>query len=446
MRLFRKHRFYKIIALLATVLFFECTPNFSDGQEHNQDDLNARLNNPRNVINGQMEEIETEPGKLRVFVVQLKQEIGDCAMPQDFLSRIESIVESVQPYFSIKHPNLFVFPEYTGFMCCFSGTRGSGARQAHDVLSAFVALAASYLPQISYYIGAYPDISPQRALFLALTDAVWRPFNETFSYIAKKHRIYVLAAAVVADAKISYEQDDVTFFVDPSILPQDYVYLPQDQNVYNQAILFGPDGSILHKVRKVHLSGELENEIMDIEPGSAADIKLFSLNGVNVGITVCLDTWYADIIDALVADGMNFLVQLSADPAMWGHYTPPANYWESEAWYSGIWEAVQEHGEILFGANSMLTGNLFEIPFDGQSSIIANSGETEDKGYIGTAYHDGFIALAPWVIDDPCDGKPNEICRTIISDRSESLLLGGEHANEYVETVLWTDLDFEGLK
>lgn len=387
-------------------------------------------------------EIVTEKNKVRVFVVQLKQGVNDCATPESYLSRVEEIVQSVKPYISLTSPNLFIFPEYCGFVCSFSGLRGSSARQASSVLSAFAALAISYLHQIAYYVDAYPDISYQRALFLALTDSIWRPFHETFSYIAKKYRIYVISATIVADTKLSYDEGDVQFFVDPAFLPQDYVYLPVDENVYNQAILYGPDGSIIQRIKKIHLSGELENELMDLSAGDISDVKVFHLNGAKVGITICLDTWYDEVIDALVDKGMNFLVQLSANPKMWGHYSDSKSYWEPDAWYSGIFQTVRKREEILFGANSMLSGNLFEIPFDGQSSLIASSGETEDSGYVGTAYRKGFIKLAPWVIDDPCFGEPNEECRAIISERAQSLLPGGAHENEYVETVIWADLNF----
>lgn len=434
----------KFFILLAALLLASCADNSSVEQEQDKNNSSIRGIFRKDDVENKRMEIVTEEGKLRVFVVQLKQKIDDCAMPEDFLNRIENIIQSVKPHISLTSPNLFIFPEYTGFMCSFSGSRGSAARQADDVMTAFIALAASYLPQIAYYVNAYPEISYQRAMFLALTDAVWRPFHETFSYIAKKHRVYVLSAAVVADAETSYDEDDVQFFANPAFLPQDYVYLPVDENVYNQAVLYGPDGSIIQRTRKIHLSGDFENVLMGLSAGDMDDVKVFYLNGAQIGVTICLDTWYDEIINALVGEGMNFLVQLSANPKMWGHYSGLKSYWESDAWYSGIFQTVQEHDEILFGANSMLSGNLFEIPFDGQSSIIVNSDENESTGYIGTTYRSGFITLAPWVIDDPCSGEPNEGCRAIISERAESLLAGGAHENEYVETVVWADLDFNG--
>jgi len=386
-------------------------------------------------------QVEVEDGKLRVFVVQLKQHVDDCITPDGFKERIESLIQSALPYISRKRANLFVFPEYTGYVCCFSGLKGKLARRSQSVAEAFVMLGVSYAPQIAHYLSVCPDISYQRALYLALTDAVWRPFHEAFSYIAGRYGVYIIATGVVSDTRVSREEDDISFFADPGFLPTDHVYLPVDENVYNQAVVYGPDGSILHRTRKVHLV-QTESDLMDLSEGELGGLDVFELSGVNVGIAVCLDAWYSDVIDELIDQGMEFLIQPSANPKLWGYYTND-DYWEADGWYTGLWKVVTDRSEIAYGVSSMLTGNLFELPFDGQSSIVAGHPLGERAGYVGTVYRDGFVALAPWVIDDPCDGEPDESCRGAISQMSESLSVGGAHDNEYVETVIWADLDFD---
>ena len=104
----------------------------------------------------------------------------------------------------------------------------------------------------------------------------------------------------------------------------------------------------------------------------------------------------------------------------------------------------------------MQTGNLFDITFDGQSSITARDAPALSRpgsAFVGVdeAVHTvtgvplvgGFLAIAPWVIIDPVAVEP----RLTLSERrarlaalGRELLPGGGQANRYRETAIWADL------
>ena len=348
--------------------------------------------------------------------------------------------EQIAPHLSVQYANLVLFPEYTAFTCCFSGSKGSIARQMNNAVAAFAMLGLSYARPMLHYMFAYPDISIQRALFLSLTDAIWRPFHETFSAIGQDYGVYILATAVTSDATVSTDPKDIEIFGDPFFPKRDYVYLPENENIYNQGMLYGPDGQILLRARKVHLIPDFEIQLLDIAPGSVDDLSIYDLYGARIGVVVCWDSWFDDTLSRLAALGANMLIVPTANPKIWGGTDAS---WEPEAWYDGPLGAVQSYPEFLFGAHPMLTGNFFDYPFDGQSSILSSKIDGAGRGYVGTEYREGFRELANWVIPDPCTGTPDPVCRSAIEEQAVKLLPGGADENGYIETVLYADIYFD---
>ena len=48
--------------------------------------------------------------------------------------------EQIAPHLSVQYANLVLFPEYTAFTCCFSGSKGSIVRQMNNAVAAFAML------------------------------------------------------------------------------------------------------------------------------------------------------------------------------------------------------------------------------------------------------------------------------------------------------------------
>jgi hypothetical protein len=94
----------------------------------------------------------------------------------------------------------------------------------------------------------------------------------------------------------------------------------------------------------------------------------------------------------------------------------------------------------------MLTGNLFELVFDGQSHITRKALPSDARlAFVGNAPQAGFAAVGEWALDDP--GLANPLLseaerRAVLREYAQELSAGSGSANEnaYVESVAVADV------
>jgi len=78
----------------------------------------------------------------------------------------------------------------------------------------------------------------------------------------------------------------------------------------------------------------------------------------------------------------------------------------------GGFGAVQRNPNVLYNVTPALVGNMVDVTFDGQSAIIAKRTPASpgplspDNAWIGQNPDVGFLAIAPWVVDDPAIATP----------------------------------------
>lgn len=80
------------------------------------------------------------------------------------------------------------------------------------------------------------------------------------------------------------------------------------KELYSTVIVVGPDG-YMGKQRKIHLTN-LEKPFFE----NGTDIKIFDLDGVNVGIAACFDAWFPELSRILMLKG----AQIICTPANFG--------------------------------------------------------------------------------------------------------------------------------
>jgi hypothetical protein len=106
----------------------------------------------------------------------------------------------------------------------------------------------------------------------------------------------------------------------------------------------------------------------------------------------------------------------------------------------------------------MMTGNLIDLAFDGQSSIMQRGRVGDARHYAGAALalledgayaryagaHPEFLALAPWVLSDgnPGSAGAEQGARAALTQRSEDMRAGSgsPYENGYLETAIYADL------
>src|ERR1700731_882528 len=130
---------------------------------------------------------ETRPARL--IAVGNLISLQAAATEQSFATELERIVGMAVPHLAHDRPNLVVLGEILGLPLALTGKRGYLPRHIHTSNVAMSMLALGYARRIFHYRRIFPGISLTRALFLSLTDSLYRPFTTTLSQLATKHNI-----------------------------------------------------------------------------------------------------------------------------------------------------------------------------------------------------------------------------------------------------------------
>lgn len=395
---------------------------------------------------------------VRVFAVGNHHGIEYAADYASFTGEMRRLMELVAPNLSQEHDNLVVFGEDVGLPAAFLGSRGAGARTQDSALSAFVAVALAYQPQLDHYTSAYPGISGNRAITLALTDTMARAFFGTFPGLAKEYAVYLSACTLLPKLTTSDDPADIAFFGDPEVAGQAFVYLPEGPDVFNVCYIWGPDGEEIGASRKVNLV-DLEREaFLDLTPESLENVVAYDLPFGKVAIAISLDAFVPSYVGHLNALGAQIVLQNDANPGRWvvtqeksDHIMPSdgGTIWQPEEWRDSTIRMVEhpDFSSIQFNVCPMIVGNLFDLVFDGQSSITAREPPAglPERGYVGDAPQRRFLALAEWAAPDPVEAEPGlslEQRRARLSEIGDKLAPGSGDPLEdmYHEEIVWADI------
>jgi hypothetical protein len=436
-------------------------------------------------------------GTLRVFAIQYRIDIEHMSSYETYRTAMRCLMETlVEPYRQPDQPTLVVFPEGIGLPTLAISQRGATVRaQAATPLraplgggevaltGAMLQLNTAYAQQIAAYQAKFGLIDPRKQVLVAATDTLVRAFSTTFSDIARDYGVYVVAANTMAEYRESSNPLEIALFADPSLLPASTAYVAASDRVTNSTFLWGPDvvdpdapdgaTNLLFKNEKVPLTA-FEKDFWALDEGLATglaapanigpvDVAGFSLSfatglpafqyGYELGespgggIDPCADvrTSYVPCLDEL---GVDVMIQSHASPERWASADQSGGWLPMEA-MSSTWRAVADPTlDIRYNVTAMMTGNLLDLAFDGQSAITARDEEglpmhyagndefvrgdfTEYRPYAGQKTE--FLALAPWVLD----GDRDELEAT-----AEALAPGSgdDLEGQYVETAIFADL------
>lgn len=436
-------------------------------------------------------------GDLRVVGVQWKQRPGAVRSYGSFRTAMGCLVHDfVLPEERPGEPTLAVFNEDIGLMTLAVGRRGAAVRKEdrgptsapagdQEPVSAAAALGqlnAAYAPQVAAYQAKFGPIDPRKQVFVAATDTMVRAFTRTFSRLARRYGIYVVASNNMARYHASTSPADVAVFRDPAV-SHGPAYVANSQRVTNSTFLWGPrtvhphaapgERNLLFTNEKVPLTS-LESTLLDLDPGPShgraarANARGAVVAGHRLGFATSLPAFaygypfgrrpahfrpcrnlsvsYMACMNRL---GVDTVIQAEANPGRW-----PANggggYWQPLEWMASAWRAVADPTVgFRYAVNPMMVGNLFDLPFDGQSAILARGAHRTPRHYVGNGSRRSsdpiaagvyagdkrqFLALAPWVVGG----------RSRARLRAEGARLapgsGSPQENHYLETAVYADL------
>jgi len=389
---------------------------------------------------------------VRLIAVGNRIRLQAAISEETFAAELARVVDLAVPHLATDRPNLVALGELLGLPLALSGKRGVLSRHMRRSSVAIALLAPGHLWRMLDYRRTFPGISLVRALLLALTDTLYRPFTETLSRLASQHQIYLSATTITPHVFCSTDPGKLRRFGRKQV---GRVYLPVDAGVYNTGFLWGPDGSLLGTTDKVFLT-ESERTTLDLTPGKLAEVRPFETEMGKVGIAISLDAFTPEYLRCLDEQGTRIVLQNDANDAAWAGPSQTCA-WQPQEWLNSVLGCLQtEYTHLLFNVCPMQVGNFFDILFDGQSSITMKSTDVPDPrfnfigndGFYHTATGQPFtgrvLALAPWSSHDPGDANPLLSLaerRALLVHAGEQLRPGGTRANQYPEAVIWADVE-----
>jgi predicted amidohydrolase len=376
------------------------------------------------------------------------------------------------------------FPEDVGLVAGLIGSRGAGSRRITvrngGSQFAFGLLLLQYDPQIQYYLGQFPGLLPVRYLLLAETDTFYRAFYETFRDLARTYRVYLTAAVNVAPARrveAAEQPTLVTLLRDPDeAQARDYAYVAQSPDVFNTTFIFDPDGNVLvptpdgqvlrsptetggllrGSLSKAYLT-EAEEDTLPLSFGRVRDLDVVDTPVGRLASVTSKDAWMIDVNDRYDAKGANLIVQPEAF-SEWAYVAAP---WQPDGYKAGGFAQVQRNPNFRYNVAASMTGNLFDVTFDGQSSLVGKRQKTvappltSQSAWIGQNPDSGFLSIAPWTVDDLGIGDPSVSLaqrRSLLATVGAQTLPGATPAcpaptafgaceNGYRESVIYADVE-----
>jgi predicted amidohydrolase len=247
-------------------------------------------------------------------------------------------------------PTLVAFPELIGFPLLLGlQTKGENLMQSVKKV-----LMRSW---IEILIGAF------RHKYLGLS----------LIYLPSSLEAYRVYTSAFREASRTFE---VTIVAGSSLLP----YLTHEPalglhianpRVYNTSFVFSPKGQLLGQSQKVHLTPGLESR-MGIARGRLQDLQVIHTPVGKVGVAICLDAFHDSVIGHFDGLGAEIIVQPSANNASWTRPWPKDSILtEGEAWFRyGLSKTLSGAQHLRYGVNPMLVGDLWDLKFEGLSSIV----------------------------------------------------------------------------
>ncbi|MFW5843583.1 MAG: nitrilase-related carbon-nitrogen hydrolase [Spirochaetota bacterium] len=168
------------------------------------------------------------------------------------------------------------------------------------------------------------------------------------------------AAGVTSAAFRMWREIAVAY--DVAIVPGTF-FVPEGQELRNRLLVLDADGRVVYQQDKVFLTEE-EDELLGLSPGSVAAAQTVELEGVELGLTICRDSYFdawepvlgkSDIWIDLRANGEPYSQQVRAR-------------------FDGALPERVEETEARGGLSATLTGTFLDLLWEGPAFAVDGEG------------------------------------------------------------------------
>lgn len=288
-----------------------------------------------------------------LVAVQMRVALEDYQSLQRLATRVDQLIASAKRQIPPNTPTLVVFPEDVGLGMLFLDDY-EAVRGCRSIYEANAVLFQRYAEPVRQLVETH-RVAPIQALLWTLGGKLEHRYRQLFSRAARKGRVTLVAgSAPLPDRTRPLE-------------------------VYNTSEAFDPQGRLILRQQKVHLVPVEGPEGMHLSAGRMEDLRVVDTPVGKLGVAICLDAFYPEVVDALVQRGARVIAQPSFNPLPW---TPE----QAESWKGSLWQACQRYPAVV-GVNPMMVGRLFDdVVVEGRSSIVAHASRTRDgSGYLALA-------------------------------------------------------------
>lgn len=337
-------------------------------------------------------------------------------------------------------PNWLHWPAGLGLALWFVGPEAGTARLAATLGDALARLAIESARARAFYAARFANVSPATLTGLARTDALWRGLDAVFGSLARQHTVWLSVTLPVAEAT---RVDDPETVAALGAAGARDVWLATRAEVYLQTVVYAPDGARFAQRAATH-PGAFERDALGVVAPSVAPPRSVTLPFARVALAPGEDAWSAERRDTADRDGAALTL---AAPMVrdWG-LAPPDALWAPERLRAELWGPTVTAPVRSAVALSCLSGNLFDVVFDCQSSILTRAGrEAREGAWVGLDARAGFAAVAPWHRDDPL-AEPLDRRREALRAAARSLAPGGLRADAYTPSTVFYDVNVGALE
>jgi len=435
---------------------------------------------------------EDPEGALRVFAIQYRMDLAHAVSIESYRYAMRRLMdELVVPHQVLGRPTLVVYPEAVGLLVMAIGDRGQALRRRGEVpvappeddvpialIGAMGELAEASADRIDAYVERFGPFDMRTAVFLASTDTAARAFSQTFSDIARDYGVWVVAGNYQPPYAETGDPHDVAAFGIPG---DDVAYVATTAKVTNATFLWGPhdvdlgaplgERNLFARNEKVPLT---EMELgLGVAEGPAdghagrRNASWTDVAGFRVGFATSLPAFaygypfgqrppgfdpFADLRTSYAAaqDALDVDVMIQSDAN--GPWAVPvaSGAWQPLEWMGSTWRAVADPTvRFRYNVTPMMTGNLLDLMFDGQSSITARGHVGSGSHFVGNAARAltdppeyqvyasdkaEFLAVSPWLVPDASREQLMALSRALSPGSGTPL------ENDYIETAIFADL------
>jgi hypothetical protein len=244
---------------------------------------------------------------------------------------------------------LVAFPELIGLPLLFFLSR---AVTASTIQEAAIELARETWPQAVPMAWQYGNIMPS-TFILPRAIAIYDVYKYAFAEAARQNNCFIAAGSVFLPS------------IDEEAAKGSHIVSGGVQNI---SFTFAPTGRIVARSAKINLTAGLEQQI-GLTRGR--DLPVVQHKDGNIATLICYDAFFEQLLERADGAGAQILVQPSANSRPWlGPWSADRRKVEGEEWLArGPGSRLGGRINLRALVNPMLVGRLFDLAFEGASSI-----------------------------------------------------------------------------